>query len=142
MAPDSLTGFLAIGVYYASLAFWSYGVVSRAENTQPTGNPTPLSTQGPTAFLDAEEVADVSKFVTLDCGLPALQGPSGPTFLADPGMMMQVVQRVLHLRTGSLPPDFQLEVKRSIVGIRFEYDATVELSVHRVRQSRRALKVL
>jgi hypothetical protein len=95
MAPGSLTGFLAIGVYYASLAFWSYGVVSKAKNTQLTGSPAPLSTQGLTVFLDAEEVADVSKFVTLGCGLPALQGPSGPTFLADPGMPMQVVQRVL-----------------------------------------------
>ncbi|KAJ5126402.1 hypothetical protein N7448_005704 [Penicillium atrosanguineum] len=95
MAPGSLTGFLAIGVYYASLAFWSYGVVSKAKNTQLTGSPASLSTQGPTVFLDADEVADVSKFVTLGCGLPALQGPSGPTFLADPGMTMQAVQEVL-----------------------------------------------
>ena len=95
MAPGSLTGFLAIGVYYASLAFWSYGVVSRAKNAQLTGSPAPLSDQGPTVFLDADEVADVSKFVTLGCGLPALQGPGGPTFLADPGMTMQVVQGVL-----------------------------------------------
>lgn len=95
VAPGSLTGFLAIGVYYASLAFWSYGVVSKAKNAQVTGSPASLSSQGPTVFLDAEEVADVSKFVTLSCGFPALQGPRGPIFLADPGMTMQVVQGVL-----------------------------------------------
>ncbi|KAJ5661442.1 uncharacterized protein N7477_009058 [Penicillium maclennaniae] len=93
--PGSLTGFLAIGVYYASLAFWSYGVVSKAKSTQLTVSPAPLSTQGPTVFLDADEVANVSKFVTLGCGSPALQGRAGAIFLADPGMTMQAVQEVL-----------------------------------------------
>ncbi|KAL4975281.1 hypothetical protein BDW66DRAFT_167299 [Aspergillus desertorum] len=45
----SLTGFLAIGVYYASLAFWSYGVVSRARRskTSPsTSTSAPTTTAG------------------------------------------------------------------------------------------------
>lgn len=96
MAPGSLTGFLAIGVYYASLAFWSYGVVSKAKNARLTGAPaSPLSSQGLTVFLDAEDVPDVSKFVTLGVGFPALQSPAGPVFLADPGTTMQVMQRIL-----------------------------------------------
>ncbi|KAJ5094980.1 hypothetical protein N7532_007271 [Penicillium argentinense] len=96
MAPGSLTGFLAIGVYYASLAFWSYGVVSKAKNVRLIGRPSsPVSALGPTVFLDAEEVPDVSKFVTLGCGLPALQSHSGPIYLADSGMTMRLVQTLL-----------------------------------------------
>ncbi|KAJ5698025.1 hypothetical protein N7462_000030 [Penicillium macrosclerotiorum] len=105
MAPGSLTGFLAIGVYNASLAFWSYGVVSRAKNARLTGSPDSPSSQGPTVFLDAEEVADVSKFVTLGCGVPALQSLSGPVFIADPGPTMQLVQRILRPDASeSIPP--------------------------------------
>ena len=96
MPQGSLTGFLAVGVFYAGLAFWSYGVVSKAKDAQVIGSPPSLLPgQGPTVFLDADEVADISKFVTLGCGLPALQGPSGPVYLADPGSTMQAVQRML-----------------------------------------------
>lgn len=92
MAPGTITGFLAIGVYYASLAFWSYGVVSKAQNARSIESP---SLSGPTVFLDADEVPEVSKFVTLGCGLPALQIPGGPLYLADSGTTMQLVQSVL-----------------------------------------------
>jgi hypothetical protein len=107
MAPGSLTGFLAIGVYYASLAFWSYSVVSKAKNVQLLGSlAAHLASRGPTVLLDGEEVADVSKFVTLGCGLPALQSPSGPAFLADPATVMRVVQDVLrgHMPNDTIPP--------------------------------------
>ncbi|KAJ5984684.1 hypothetical protein N7481_006783 [Penicillium waksmanii] len=42
MAPGSITGFLAIGVYYASLAFWSYGVVSKARDSRSIESPPSL----------------------------------------------------------------------------------------------------
>ncbi|KAL4749105.1 hypothetical protein BDW72DRAFT_195146 [Aspergillus terricola var. indicus] len=42
----SLTGFLAIGVYYASLAFWSYGVVSRARRSKISATSTSTTTAG------------------------------------------------------------------------------------------------
>lgn len=96
MAPGSLTGFLSIGVYYASLAFWSYGVVSKARHARLTGSPTSaISSQGPTVYLDAEEAPDITKFVTLGVGVPAIQGPGGPVLLADPGSTMQTVQAIL-----------------------------------------------
>ncbi|KAJ5927845.1 hypothetical protein N7466_006801 [Penicillium verhagenii] len=107
MPPGSLTGFFAIGVFYASLAFWSYGVVSRAKNTRMLGSPmSQLPTQGPTVFLDGEEVADVSKFVTMNGGVPALQGPGGSTvFLSDSGSIMRVGQRALRADISeSTPP--------------------------------------
>ncbi|KAJ5595636.1 hypothetical protein N7450_002094 [Penicillium hetheringtonii] len=93
MSPGSLTGFLAIGVYYASLAFWSYGVVSKAQNARSMESAPP--SQGPTVFLDADEVPDISKFITLGCGSPALHSSNGPLYLADLGMTMQHVQSVL-----------------------------------------------
>lgn len=96
MAPGSLTGFLAIGVYYAGLALWSYAVVSKANDTRLTRSPaSSTASQGPTVFLDAEEMPDVTKFVTLSCGVPAIQGPGGPIALADTSTTMQMVQRVL-----------------------------------------------
>ncbi|KAJ5642882.1 uncharacterized protein N7484_005389 [Penicillium longicatenatum] len=106
MPPSSLTGFFAIGVFYASLAFWSYGVVSRAKNTRLLGSPvSQLPSQGPTVFLDGEEVADVSKFVTLGCGHPALQGPSETVFLSDSRSVMQIGQRALRADISeSTPP--------------------------------------
>ncbi|KAL4818456.1 hypothetical protein BDW67DRAFT_174252 [Aspergillus spinulosporus] len=42
----SLTGFLAIGVYYASLAFWSYGVVSRARRSKVSATTSSVTTAG------------------------------------------------------------------------------------------------
>ncbi|KAL4905121.1 hypothetical protein BDW74DRAFT_178127 [Aspergillus multicolor] len=97
--PGRLTGFLAVGVYYASLAFWSYGVVSRAcrsklatsistatsagasagiagvsSNSNSTSsanyNPNPDSL----VFLDGDETTDVHKFLSLARGTPVLQG--------------------------------------------------------------------
>lgn len=96
MAPGSLTGFLAIGVYYAGLALWSYAVVSKANITRLTGSPaSSIASQGPTVLLDAEEMPEVTKFFTLSCGVPAIQGPNGPITLADTSTTMQTVQRVL-----------------------------------------------
>ncbi|KAL4992698.1 hypothetical protein BDW68DRAFT_193083 [Aspergillus falconensis] len=57
----SLTGFLAIGVYYASLAFWSYGVVSRARRSKispSTSIPAPTTTAG-TGTATAAATANV-----------------------------------------------------------------------------------
>ncbi|KAL4775907.1 hypothetical protein BDW60DRAFT_225052 [Aspergillus nidulans var. acristatus] len=100
----SLTGFLAISVYYASLAFWSYGVVSRARrskistttsatnagtitsttttNTASTVlspnsglvSSTSASGSEPLVFLDGEETTDVHRFISLARGCPALRG--------------------------------------------------------------------
>ncbi|KAL4950100.1 hypothetical protein BDW69DRAFT_202385 [Aspergillus filifer] len=91
MPRGSLTGFLAVGVYYASLAFWSYGVVSRARDSKatttgtglsdlsPSGSGSALSTSDspvrdryPIVFLDGEETNEVQKFISLGRGCPAL----------------------------------------------------------------------
>jgi hypothetical protein len=105
MPPGSLTGFLAIGVYYAGLAFWSYSVVSKANTARLTGSPnSPIPNTGPTVFLDGDDLPDVSKFVTMDCGSPALQGPGGAAYLVDPGTTMDVVQTTLRAETSERTP--------------------------------------
>lgn len=96
MPPNSLTGFSAIGVYYASLAFWSYSVVSKASTARLTGSPNlKPSNPGTTVFLDGDKGAEVSKFFTLNCGLPALHGLGGAVYLVDPASTMRLAQSTL-----------------------------------------------
>ncbi|KAJ5466638.1 hypothetical protein N7539_009367 [Penicillium diatomitis] len=97
IAPGLLTGFMATSVYYAGLALWSYAVVSRANNARLSGSPeSPVaSNAGPIVLLDAEDSSDVTKFIMLNCGIPAIEGPGGPIALTDIAGTMQMVQRVL-----------------------------------------------
>lgn len=97
MPPGSLTGFFAIGVYYAGLALWSYSVVSKANDAKMAANSShsPSDLTWPTVFLDAEDMTDVLKFISLGCGCPALQGPQGPAMVSDASLTMHVIQGVL-----------------------------------------------
>ncbi|KAL4945242.1 hypothetical protein BDV06DRAFT_231411 [Aspergillus oleicola] len=124
MPPGSLTGFLAVGVYYASLAFWSYGVVSKARESKfgngstdlsPGSGSASLSTDSPlrdrypTVFLDGEETNEVQKFISLGRGCPALQShPPGfgqglsttcsvgaPAVVSDPRRVMDLARGIL-----------------------------------------------
>ncbi|KAL3451605.1 hypothetical protein BJX65DRAFT_293519 [Aspergillus insuetus] len=122
MAPGSLTGFLAVGVYYASLAFWSYSVVSKARDSKmaaattaspnsdshsvSANNNSSLRDRYPMVFLDGEESTDVHKFISLGRGCPALQGVHGPAVVADPGRVMDVAQGLLRADAphDALPP--------------------------------------
>ncbi|PWY90707.1 C2H2 type zinc finger domain protein [Aspergillus heteromorphus CBS 117.55] len=108
MPAGSLTGFLAVGVYYASLVFWSYSMVLKARNAK-SGNPrssgrTPQSS--PTVLLDGEETISVQKFICLGCGRPALQGSQEPAFLSDPGQTMDIAKGLLRADASqdALPP--------------------------------------
>lgn len=106
MPASSLHGFMAIGVYYASLAFWSYGVVSKAHSSNPGANhASTLPSADPTVFLDEEDESAISKFVTLGCGSPAIHGPDGPALLADISPAMQAARGLLLPETlESAPP--------------------------------------
>ncbi|KAL4805201.1 hypothetical protein BDV18DRAFT_142146 [Aspergillus unguis] len=120
MPSRSLTGFLAVGVYYASLAFWSYSVVSKAREkakgtatlseTSPASS-TPgssLDSSRALVFLDGDETSDVHRFISLGRGCPALQGVSGtgPALVSDPRRVMDVTQGLLKgdALFDSLPP--------------------------------------
>ncbi|KAL4914077.1 hypothetical protein BDW62DRAFT_213698 [Aspergillus aurantiobrunneus] len=107
MPPGSLTGFLAVGVYYASLAFWSYSVVSKARDSKMTATADSLvRDRYPMVFLDGEETTEVQKFISLGRGCPALQGFHGPAVVADPGRVMDVAQGLLRADVphDALPP--------------------------------------
>lgn len=106
-----VTGFLAVGVYYASLAFWSYSVVLKAKNNKMGGSENrplgpPSTIRGPTIYLDGDETTDVQKFISLGCGSPALQGRQGPAFVSDPGQTMDLTQELLRADASqdALPP--------------------------------------
>ncbi|GFF54579.1 hypothetical protein IFM58399_09858 [Aspergillus lentulus] len=99
MPPGALTRFFALGVYYASLAFWSYSVVSKAKNCQavvgsPQSDPQ-FRGPWPTVYLDGEETTDVQRFISLGCGCPALHAPSGAAVIADPSQIMDAIQTLL-----------------------------------------------
>ncbi|KAL4927331.1 putative C6 and C2H2 transcription factor RegA-like [Aspergillus undulatus] len=115
MPAGSLTSFLAVGVYYASLAFWSYSVVSKSRDSKAATitdispdstaasaliSDSPLRDRYPIVFLDGEDTAEVQKFISLGRGCPALQpqgfasGP-GPAVVADPRRVMDVARGIL-----------------------------------------------
>jgi hypothetical protein len=110
MPPGSLTGFFALGVYYASLAFWSYSVVSKAKDSQTVVGSPPSDPHfrgsWPTVYLDGEETTDVQRFISLGCGCPALQAPNGAAVIADPGPIMDAIQARLRgdAHHDNLPP--------------------------------------
>ncbi|CAG8400546.1 unnamed protein product [Penicillium salamii] len=97
MSSGALTGFLAIGVYYASLAFWSYSVVSRANTEKlPGQSESQNSGAGTTVFLDCDRGVEVSKFVTLNCGFPALHDSGRAVYLVNPAAIMRLAEATLH----------------------------------------------
>ncbi|KAL1965790.1 hypothetical protein VTN77DRAFT_5111 [Rasamsonia byssochlamydoides] len=103
----SLSGFYAIVIYYASLAFWSYGVISsrvkdtgtnlhdRRDPSYPTGPAPPA----PTILLNEEPhkaTTDVQMFIELGRGSPALKtGGTAAAFLDDPSATIDFVRELL-----------------------------------------------
>lgn len=109
MTRGSLTGFFAIAVYYASLALWSYSVVSQAKDRVVAGQlPSCSGSPGDwsTVFLDGEDTAEVQKFITLGWGRPALRGRQEPVPVGDACQTMDVAEQILRgdASHGALPP--------------------------------------
>lgn len=97
-----LRGFLAFAVYHASLAFWSYSVVSKAKTKSAKAPFTSRScdqaigSPRPTVFMDSGETLETEKFISLAYGKPGLHGAQGTTiFVEDACQVMQVIQGVL-----------------------------------------------
>ena len=87
MPSGSLSGFLAVVVYYAGLAFWCYNVVSRAKerkmgnasgSLQALRSHRTAQSTSPIVYLDEVETVDVQRFIVLGRGFPALTGDQGP----------------------------------------------------------------
>jgi hypothetical protein len=84
--------FAVILVYQATLALWSFGVISGAEGFARTAEELTVLTAG--------ETVEVSRFISLGRGSPAVVGleEGEPVLLSDVGRVMQVVKRLLSVK--------------------------------------------
>jgi hypothetical protein len=95
--------FAVILVYQATLALWSFGIISGAEESART-LPEELT------VLNGTETVHVSRFISLGRGSPAVTGgeeEEQPVPLSDVGGVMQIVKRLLTVKgeqDGRAPP--------------------------------------
>lgn len=67
LRPGLICDFAAIAVYQASLAFWSYGIITRATE------PEPMANHNPTAFLDGGDDNAVKRWIINGKGNAAIR---------------------------------------------------------------------
>jgi len=90
--------FYAVAVYHASLAFWTYGLISGVENRHLTGD---KDNSNPTVWLDAAESIDTQRFTGLQRGSPAIHCAETadlhtiPAYIDRPSAVMSVVIGIL-----------------------------------------------
>jgi hypothetical protein len=104
--PKTLRDFSAVAVYHASLAFWAYGVISRASlRAEDVGKMSTSTSE--TVWLDGEDGPSVQRFISLGRGVPAIRRhtivPDGNTAtpLCDSRAVMEVITRLLGKNGGS-----------------------------------------
>jgi hypothetical protein len=106
---NHLRDFYAIELYHASVAFWSYGIVSRVKDVEDASSSKDAGRFGnksPSLWLDGEETAEVHKFVTWQKGVPGLMGANQEgVLLEDTGAVSDLVREVLRRNfSEDLPP--------------------------------------
>ncbi|KAI0394029.1 hypothetical protein F5Y17DRAFT_429694 [Xylariaceae sp. FL0594] len=104
-----LKQFYAVGVHHASLALWTYGVVTRA-----TRNQSSMAMSHDVVYIDGLDSTEVQRFIGFGRGRPMFRGVRGDggqaveAALDDPRSCMQVAQEILrsNFNTGHdlLPP--------------------------------------
>jgi hypothetical protein len=104
-----LKDFYAVGVHHAALAFWTYGVITKAARRLPM---TAQYGYEP-IYLDGIDSPPVRRFIGLGQGRPTIRGPASQdgaaeATLEDPRACMEVAQEVLRANFAgtpeSLPP--------------------------------------
>lgn len=111
LPPQTLRDFTAVVLYHASLVLWAYGLSFRVRNaTNPLYESrldrsrldSLASAAGiyeqENACLDGEETEEVRRYISLERGVPALQGTQPETLLVlldDPKAVLEVVLRVM-----------------------------------------------
>ena len=89
-----LKDFYAIAVHHASLAIWTYGVVTKA--TLRMHPPLVPNIGGQTyIFLDEQESLETQRFIAVPKGTPAIRGPNGEASMEDPKSCMDVALGIL-----------------------------------------------
>jgi hypothetical protein len=107
---QALRDFMAIALYHASLTLWAYGVVffhSMDNHGQQLAGPA-LQHK---IWLDGLESEDIQRFITLQRGIPVLQGlghAEETVFVGDPQAvletMIKATQQNHHLETSTQTP--------------------------------------
>ena len=101
----TLRDFYAIAVYHASLAFWSYGVVTRAQQSEMSlAHLQTIAIDPSSVWLDDVDAAEIQKFVALKRGRPGLKGSDRPVSLDDPAAVMDVARDTLRFHWEDDPP--------------------------------------
>ena len=110
---NTLRDFYAIAVYHASLAFWSFGIVSRSmkhDHRMINGAPSNQSINTPDLYLDRDETPVLQDWISNHDFRPCLSGnPSGhgrSVSLDDPAGVMNIVRGTLakNWRQEKAPP--------------------------------------
>lgn len=93
-AVPAVRDFAVVLVYQATLALWSFGIISGADDGAAAGRPEELT------VLTGEETVGVSRFISLGRGSPAVTGleDGEPALLSDVGRVMQIVKRLLSVK--------------------------------------------
>jgi hypothetical protein len=91
-----LRDFYAVGVYHASLAFWTYGLM--LNSAKQVSHEAEGTLHESIVWLDETKTTEVQRFITIGRGSPALRGLSTPhtsantvTFLRDASATMNLV---------------------------------------------------
>ncbi|KAL0938789.1 C6 transcription factor [Colletotrichum truncatum] len=92
-----LKDFYAVAVHHASLAVWTYGVVTRASGNKPTPQ---AGYEQENVFLDGTESTVVHRFIGFNQGRPVILGPMSragamEASVEDPKACMEVAQEIL-----------------------------------------------
>ena len=85
LRPGLICDFAAIAVYQASLAFWAYGIITRASE------PSPLSGQNITAWLDGPDDTGAQRWIINGKGNAAIRSlpqPGVPSTVGEPSALV------------------------------------------------------
>lgn len=108
-AIPAVRGFAVILVYQATLALWSFGIISGAADGAAEAGAGARRPEELTV-LTGEETVEVSRFISLGRGSPAVTGLNEgeePVLLTDVGRVMQIVKSLLSVKgeqEGRAPP--------------------------------------
>ena len=90
LRPGLVCDFAAIAVYQASLAFWSYGIISK------TNEPGPIPRDAPIAFLDGEDNVGLQRWILHGKGHAAIRvWDEEPTMLMNPDEVLGAVVAIM-----------------------------------------------
>ncbi|KAF7184664.1 hypothetical protein CNMCM7691_005976 [Aspergillus felis] len=94
---QALRDFMAIALYHASLTLWAYGVVF-CHNMDNHGQQLAGPALQHKIWLDGLESEDIQRFITLQRGIPVLQGldhAEETIFVGDPQAVLETMIRVM-----------------------------------------------